>query len=109
MKELNQLLPNLKFTYDTFNEKVEVLDLRFRFKNSMVITDLHTKNTNYGQYPHRHSLHPEHIKKSIIYSQAQRLNNIWSYEKGFNYSFWRIFRTNNQFGSRESWVCSKKE
>ena len=39
-----------------------------------LITDLHIKSTDKHQYLHYTSAHPDHIKRSIIFSQALRVS-----------------------------------
>ena len=77
MAELNQFLPNLKFTNETSREKVAFLDVGVGVKNGMIFTDLHTKSTDCHQYLHCISSHPKHIKISSIYIQAPRVSHIY--------------------------------
>ena len=49
-----------------------------------MVTDLCFKETDRHQYLHYQSSHPEHIKKSIVYSQALRLKRNCTFEKDFN-------------------------
>ena len=46
-------------------------------------TDLYIKPTDRHQYLHYTSSHPEHTKKSIVYSQALRLSRICSEKEDF--------------------------
>ena len=48
-----------------------------------VHTDLHIKGTDCHQYLEYTSSHPEHTKKSIIYSQTARLSRLLSFEQEF--------------------------
>ena len=43
------------------------------------------KPTDHYQYLHYLSSHPEHTKRSIVYSQTLRVNRLCSLEKDFNY------------------------
>ena len=52
-------------------------------KMVVMTTDLYTKSTDCHQYLHCSSAHPDHRKKSIIYSHALKLSNICIYEKDF--------------------------
>ena len=83
MEKLNQFLPNLKFTYESSQKKVAFLDLNVSLENGCITTDLYTKSTDYYQYLHCSSAHPDHIKNSINFSQALRLSNIYTYERYF--------------------------
>ena len=44
-------------------------------------TDLYIKPTDRHQYLHYTSSHPEHTKKSVVYSQTLRLSRICSEKK----------------------------
>ena len=46
-------------------------------------TDLYSKSTDWHQYLHYNSSHPEHTKKSVVYNQALKLSCICSEEKDF--------------------------
>ena len=83
LEKLNQFLPNLQFTYESSQKKVALLDLNVSLENGCITTDLYTKSTDCHQYLHCSSAHPDHLKNSIIYSQALRLSNICTYERDF--------------------------
>ena len=83
LNELNKFHPNLSFTYETSKEMVNFLDLNVSLRNGAISTDLYVKPTDGHQYLHYKSFHPEHIKNSILYSQALRLSRICSSEKDF--------------------------
>ena len=59
------------------------LDLNVSLRNGAIHTDVYIKPTDGHQYLHYQSSHPQHIKNSIPYSQALRLNRICSSEKDF--------------------------
>ena len=61
--------------------KVNFLDVVIKIKNGRLSTDLYSKPVDSHQYLHYNSCHPEHIKKSIIYSQTLRLRRICSEKK----------------------------
>ena len=48
-----------------------------------MVTDLYFKETDRHQYLHYRSSHPEHIKKSILFSKALRLKRNCPFEKDF--------------------------
>ena len=56
------------------SKKVAFLDLNVGLENGC--TDLYTKSTDCHHYLHCSSTHPDHLKDSIIYSQASILSNI---------------------------------
>ena len=59
MVELNWFLPNLNFTHETSKENVAFLDYNANLNNGMICRELHTKCTDYHQYLHYNSSHPE--------------------------------------------------
>ena len=83
LNELKKFHPNLSFTYETSEERVNFLDLNVSIRNGAISTDLYIKPTDGHQYLHYKSPHPEHIKNSIPYSQALRSSRICSSEKDF--------------------------
>ena len=83
MEKLNKFLPNLKFTYESSRKKVAFLDLNVSLGNGCITIDLYTKSTDCHQYLHCSSSHTDHLKRSIIYSQALRLSNICTYDRDF--------------------------
>ena len=68
MDKLHHILCNLKFTYESSKKKVAFLDLNVSLENGCITTDLYTKSTDCHQYLHCSSVHPDHLKNSIIYS-----------------------------------------
>ena len=46
------------------------LDLNVKLAKGKLETDLHIKSTDRHQYLHYMSSHPEHTKRSIVYSQT---------------------------------------
>ena len=70
---LNSLMPGVvKFTSSFSMKKVEFLDLTITIENGRLETDLFVKPSNAQLYLDYKSDHPDHCKKSIIYSQALR-------------------------------------
>ena len=45
------------------------LDLKVSIKNSKIITDLYVKTNDFHQYLHYLSVHPNHTKQSVVFSQ----------------------------------------
>ena len=54
-----------------------------KLSKGRLTTDLHIKDTDRHQYPHFNSSHPDHTKRSIIYSQTLRLTKICTFENDF--------------------------
>ena len=77
-KDLNEFHPNLRFTYEKAKGKINFLDLVMKLVGGKIFTDLYCKSTDSHQYLHYDSLHAEHIKRSIIFSQTLRLKRICS-------------------------------
>ena len=72
---LNNVHPTIKFTLTTSNSQIPFLDMLIYIdENRKLRTTLYKKPTDTSSYLHFLSNHPEHTKKSIIYSQAIRLN-----------------------------------
>ena len=68
LEDLNKFHPNLKFTSDSSEENVAFLDLTVKLKQGKIETDLHVKSTDRHQHLHYISSHPEHTKRSIVFS-----------------------------------------
>ena len=49
-----------------------------KLNNNQFVTDLYCKATDSHQYPHYNSYHPEHMKKSSVYSQGLRIERLYS-------------------------------
>ena len=79
MAHLNAAHPSIKFTSDSSTETVNFLDVQV-LKDPLghIHTDLYTKPTDTHQYLLQSSAHPNHVKRSIAYSQALRILRICS-------------------------------
>ena len=75
--------PNLKFTHEFSEKSVTCLDLNVNLYNGSITTDLHIKPTDRHLYFHFSSAHPDHTKRSIVYSQALRISRVCSFEEDF--------------------------
>ena len=84
MSSFDSFTPNLKFTYESNKKDISFLDLKVSLTNGKLSTDLHTKATDCHQYLLYSSGHPEHTKRSIVYSQLLRVSRICSCENDFN-------------------------
>ena len=83
MAELNSFNDNIKFTYEYNKDSTPCLDLKVISSNGKLITGLCSKPTDCHQYLHYESCHPDHTKRSIVYSQALRLKRICSRKSDF--------------------------
>ena len=64
-------------------KKNAFLDCKVNLFEKKLATDLYVKPTDTHQYLDYTSSHPEHTKKSIVYSQTLRLRRICSFETDF--------------------------
>ena len=78
--------PNLKFTSDSSEENVSFQDLKVKLKQGKTETDVHVKSTDRHQHVHYTSSHPEHTKRSIVFSQGLRVSRICSQAEDFRKS-----------------------
>ena len=83
MQKLNQFHPNLSFTYESSKKEIAFLDCKVNLFENKLTTDLHVKPTDTHQYLDYTSSHPEHTKKSIVYSQTLRLRRMCSIKTDF--------------------------
>ena len=79
----NSSHPNIKFTHESNKQHIPLLDLNMNLSGNKLSTDQYIKLTDRPQYLHYTSSHPEHTKKSVVYSQALKLSRICSEEKDF--------------------------
>ena len=83
LEDLNKYYPNINFIHEPNEECINFLDLPVSLLDNKVSTDLYIKPTDRHQYLHYSSLHPDHTKNTIVYSQILRLNRICSVEAVF--------------------------
>ena len=83
LDDLNKYHPNINFTHESNKECINFLDLKVSLLDNKLSTDLYIKPTDRHQYLHYSSSHPDHTKKSIVYSQTLRLNRVCSVEADF--------------------------
>ena len=76
LERLNSFHPNLKFTSECSQQEINFLDVTVQLSNNKFVTDLYCKPTDCHQYLHYNSCHPEHMKKSSVYSQGLRIKEI---------------------------------
>ena len=84
LEDLNKFHPNVKFAYEKSKEKINLLDVVIKIKESRIITHLYCKPTYFYQYLHYDSSHVNHIKRSIIFSHMLRLKRICSENNDLN-------------------------
>ena len=84
LSSFNSFTPNLKFTYESSKKDISFLDLKVSLTKGKLSTDLHIKPTDCHQYLHYSSGHPEHTKRSIVYSQLLHVSWICFHENNFN-------------------------
>ena len=81
LKDLNKFHPNLNFPSDTSDENIVFLD--FKVKLGKIETYFCVKPTDRYQYLHYTSSHPEHTKRSVVFSQSLKISRICSQEEDF--------------------------
>ena len=83
MADFNALNPNIQFMYESSKKSIAFLDLDVALYNGRLESTVHVKPTDWHQYLHYSSSHPEHTKRSIVFSQTLRVSRICSREKEF--------------------------
>ena len=83
MVSLNQTLKsqyNLELTYELLNssEYCVFLDIKYKFLDGNLITDVHHKPTDSHRFLHFASNHPRHVFHGIVYGQVVRYRRIIS-------------------------------
>ena len=81
--ELNDFNQYIKFTYDYSAKNIPFLDLKVGLKDGKITTDLHVKPTDRHQYFHFSSAHPNHTKRSLVFSQTLSMSRLCSNESDF--------------------------
>ena len=76
LKDFDNYHHNIKFTLEFNKENIPFLDLKVSFSGGQLTADLHIKSTDKHQYLHYTSAHPNHTKRSIVFSQALRVSRI---------------------------------
>ena len=77
---------NLKFTYEVnpINDWAIFLDIKFRYVDGMLKTDINIKITDACRYLEFSSFHPRHTFRSIVVSQVTRYYRIINDEETLN-------------------------
>ena len=80
---INKMHPTIKFTAD-WSKTNFLLDVMVSIADSVIETDIYVKPTDCHQYLSSSYCHPFYCKKGIPYSQALRLNRIYSNNEFFD-------------------------
>ena len=77
---------NLKFTYEVkpITDWMIFLDIRFKYSNGTLLTDINRKLTDACRFLEFSSFHPRHVFSSIVYSQGLRYRRIINNDQLFN-------------------------
>ena len=94
---LNEFNPSLKFTYDYSTQRINFLDVIVSKEGNEFVTDLYCKATDCHQYLHYDSCHPDHMKKSSVYSQGLRIKRLCSDSE----------RLQQHLSSLKGWFCER--
>ena len=70
LEELNRCNSSFKFIYESSKTSILFLDFKVILSNGYLSTDLHIKSTDRHQLLHYTSSHPDHTKRSIVYSRS---------------------------------------
>ncbi|OCT65786.1 hypothetical protein XELAEV_18042034mg [Xenopus laevis] len=77
-QRFNQFHPTINLTLSHSYSHINFLDTTIYIKNGTIQTFLYQKPTGHPAYLMWDSFHPHYIKKSIVFSQALRYNQIFS-------------------------------
>ena len=71
IKELNSFSDHIKFTFESNEENINYLDVNINLSNGHLMTNMYVK-TDRHQYSDYSLSHPDHVKRSIVYTQTLR-------------------------------------
>ena len=83
LDKLNGFNQYIKFTYEYSVENISFLDLKMGLKDGKIATDLHGKPIDRHQYLNFSSAHPNHTKRSVVFSQTLHISRLCSNESDF--------------------------
>ena len=83
MEKFNNFTPNLRFTYESSEKSISLLDIIIIVSEQKLKTTLDIKSTDRHQYLHYASSYPEHAKRSVVLSQTLRISRLCSEENDF--------------------------
>ena len=75
--------PDFKFTYESNEKEIPILDLKVKLNEGKINTDLFTKSTDRHQYLCSTSSHPNHSKRSMVHSQGLRVKKLCPEKEDF--------------------------
>ena len=107
LETLNEFHPTIKFTAEWSQKSINFLDVTVSLINGQIETDLFVKFTDSHQYLHSSSCHPYHCKKSILYNQALRLDQICSKNNFFDIHCNNLEKWLSERGYSEKLVCKE--
>ena len=81
LEHFNDFRHSLRFTSEISAHLVNFLDVRVKLQENEFLTGLYCKKIDCHQYLHYDSCHPEHMKKSSVYSQILRIKRLCSDSK----------------------------
>ena len=82
-EDCSNFKPNLKFAFECDRSSINFLDLSVKLSNGELTASDYIKPTDCHQYPHYRSSHPDHIKRSIVYSQTLPTSRLYSFKEDF--------------------------
>ena len=94
---LNEFNPSLKFTYEYSTQRINFLDVIVIKEENEFVKDLYCKATDCHQYLHYDSCHPDHMKKSSVYSQGLCIKRLCSDSE----------RLQQHLSSLKGWFCER--
>ena len=83
LEDLNNFYSNIKFSHEVNKETIHFLDPNIGLSDGNISTDLYVKPTDRHQFLHYTSSHPDHTKRSIVFSQVLRVSRIFSEKSDF--------------------------
>ena len=83
LEDLNNFHPNIKFSYEVNKENIYFLHLNIRFSDGNISTNLYVKPTDRHQFLQYTSSHPDHTKRSAVFSNVLRVSRICSEKPDF--------------------------
>ena len=82
-EKFNNFTLNLRFTYESSEKSISFLDLIITVPERKLKTTFHIKSTDLYQYLHHASSHPQHTKRSVLFSKTLRISRLCSEKNDF--------------------------
>ena len=83
LKELNSFRDHIKFTFKSDEKNINYLDVNINLFSGHLMTNMYVEPTDRHHYLDYSSSQPNHIKRSIVYSQSLRARRLCSLESDF--------------------------